>query len=281
MWASPHWAQQACGWRMDEGRESCLGRCTGAKPKMDGELPEGKRGLHLCFSWGFIKVCDISARSDSFSFIRKSPEGLRTGANCTCQEIDDFSQQPLPGAICHLSLSSIKDLEAVPAISLALALHRHQRPCFLLPWGCRRSGGKAGDREWACQPQVPGRELKRRYGIQGSLRRCPLAGRGRGEGAFFDVTEPLHPCSLQLGLRALNNKDDKEAGSRPVLGPQKIVSEPKHRIPFQTHSLPLSHVCGPDIYGLLHPSSLALSPAGVTSGRHQENIEGQRSERLG
>lgn len=267
MWASPHRARQACRWSMDEGRESC----TGVKPKMDGELPEGRRGLHLCFSWGFIKVCDISARSDRFSFIRKSPEGLQTCANCTCQEIDGFSQQPLPGAICHLSLSSKKDLEAVPTIGLALALHRHPRPCFLLPWSCRRTGGKAEGREWACQPQVPARELgggmESRAVPEGVLWR--EAGRGglslmllnlcipvRSSLAFKPSTVTTIRMTRKLAPGSLNQSTGFP--SRPILG--------------------LSPMC----VGLTSTDASskfpALSPAGVTSGRRK--LKG-RSERLG
>lgn len=96
--------------------------------------------------------------------------------------------------------------------------------------------------------------------------------KGAGKG-FFDVTEPLHPCSLQVGLQALNNsnnEDGKEAGTRPVPGPQEL------RIPLQTHCPPLSHVCGPDIYGRLHPCSHTLSLASESLGRHQKKIEGQK-----
>ena len=37
------------------------------------------------------KVCDILSRSNCFPFIRKSPEGLQTCANCRGPKIDGFS----------------------------------------------------------------------------------------------------------------------------------------------------------------------------------------------
>lgn len=125
---------------------ACYEHSWGVIPQEDAQQPQGgwiRNGLKAgrvstLILMGSIKLRDISSKSDCFSFIRKSPEGLQTCANCTCHKIDGFSQQLLPDVICCLNPSSTKDLEAVHAISRAWALSGHCRPCLLFPWTCGR-----------------------------------------------------------------------------------------------------------------------------------------------
>lgn len=97
---------------------------------------------------GSIKVRDISSKSGCLTFIRKSPEGLQTWANCTCHKIDGFSWQLLPDAICYLNSSSTKDLEAVHTISQARPLNRYWR-LFSVLRSWRRPWRQARRQAWA------------------------------------------------------------------------------------------------------------------------------------
>lgn len=120
--------RQGRGWEWESFAEDVQQPCWGWIRK---ELKAG--WVSTLILKGSRKVCDISSKSDCLTFIRKSPEGLQTWANCTCHKIDGFSRQLLPDAICYLNPSSTKDLEAVLTISQVWPLNRHWR-LFAVPW---------------------------------------------------------------------------------------------------------------------------------------------------